>query len=361
METYKYNPSTRITKKHLPRFQRRLSYMPANIFIQNDASNETNWRAIILQGKNTASYKFALAQALLTSQHNQSSVTLKDLAIPFALNVAKHLANNPKQTVGNRGIFLTSCDQFNSGVIEEDELQAITEKHGFKYVLDAFHNIAGGEVGARFFDNDATKKSITLTDEFYELVKGKQLKNLEQEVEARWKLWETAISLNISANLLIVNNDSTGGRLFIRDYSKRRVDVTSPRDALNGYQKGKCFYCNTDISVIQGVENSCDVDHFFPESLKFPDIDCVWNLVLACKSCNRWDKSARIPNTSLLQKLNTRNEYFITSHHPLSQTIINQTGSTPKSRSKFLQKYYNAAFEIIPVHFNPTQVDKDYL
>jgi hypothetical protein len=62
-----------------------------------------------------------------------------------------------------------------------------------------------------------------------------------------------------------------------------------------------------------------------------------------------------------LQKLNTRNEYFITSHHPLSQTIINQTGSTPKSRSKFLQKYYNAAFEIIPVHFNPTQVDKDYL
>ena len=89
--------------------------MPANIFIQNDASNETNWRAIILQGKNTASYKFALAQALLTSQHNQSVVTLKDLAIPFALNVAKHLANNPKQTIGNRGVFLTSCDQFNSG------------------------------------------------------------------------------------------------------------------------------------------------------------------------------------------------------------------------------------------------------
>ena len=335
--------------------------MSANIFIQNDASNETNWRAIILQGKNTASYKFALAQALLTSQHNQSVVTLKDLAIPFALNVAKHLANNPKQTIGNRGVFLTSCDQFNSGIIEEDELQAITEKNGFKYVLDAFHNIAGGEVCARFFDNDTTKKSITLTDEFYELVKSKQLKNLELEVEARWKLWETAISLNISARHLIVNNDPTGGHLFIRDYSRRRVDVTSPRDALNGYQKGKCFYCNTAISVIQGVDNSCDVDHFFPESLKFPDIDCVWNLVLACKSCNRGHKSARIPNTSLVQKLNTRNEYFITSHHPLSQTIINQTGSTPNTRSKFLQKYYNAAFEVIPVHFNPTQVDKDYL
>lgn len=45
----------------------------------------------------------------------------------------------------------------------------------------------------------------------------------------------------------------------------RRKQVTSCRGALNGYQKGKCFYCFSDI-IIDSVESrNTDVDHFFPD------------------------------------------------------------------------------------------------
>ena len=66
--------------------------------------------------------------------------------------------------------------------------------------------------------------------------------------------------------------------------------MTSSRDALNGYQKGKCFYCPNEIQIEQGHENSCDVDHFFPHILKnygVYEVDQIWNLVLTCKECNR--------------------------------------------------------------------------
>jgi 5-methylcytosine-specific restriction endonuclease McrA len=85
---------------------------------------------------------------------------------------------------------------------------------------------------------------------------------------------------------------------------------------LNGYQKGKCFYCFSDISVAD--DDSCaDVDHFFPHVLKqaqypFP-VDRVWNLVLSCRDCNRGvrGKSARVPAIRLLERLHKRNEFLI--------------------------------------------------
>ena len=39
-------------------------------------------------------------------------------------------------------------------------------------------------------------------------------------------------------------------------------------DALNGYQKGSCFYCFRDISIVFGSDSLADVDHFFPHVLK---------------------------------------------------------------------------------------------
>jgi hypothetical protein len=43
----------------------------------------------------------------------------------------------------------------------------------------------------------------------------------------------------------------------------RRVNLTSVRPALNGYQRGRCFYCAEAVSLAQ-----VDVDHFFPWVLK---------------------------------------------------------------------------------------------
>lgn len=180
------------------------------------------------------------------------------------------------------------------------------------------------------------------------MLEGQQFQNLPHEVEARWRLVETAWKLNISRHLIAIDYDDDDELLFVgkRD---RRTDITSCRDALNGYQRGKCFYSDADISIEPGAANLADVDHFFPRVLA-PDgianpIDGVWNLVLASKECNRGEggKFDRLPHRRYLERLYQRNEYFVSSHHPLRETIMCQTGFTSQQRQRFLQQTYMAA------------------
>ena len=131
----------------------------------------------------------------------------------------------------------------------------------------------------------------------------------------------------------------------------RRVTVTRSRDALNGYQKGKCFYCFSDISIDGAALTLADVDHFFPWVLlrlgvSLP-LDGVWNLVLSCRNCNRGikGKSSLLPDKSLLERISTRNEFLIQSHHPLWETLIAQMGASKEERIGFLNSLYNEALE----------------
>jgi hypothetical protein len=217
--------------------------------------------------------------------------------------------------------------------------------HGFANVIDAFHVVGASPVMHSFYqDERKSNNGIRITDEFSLLAQGFQASNLMQEVEARWRLVETAWNLGISANLLNVQHDHAVGEIFTFDQGMRRKSVTSSRSALNGYQKGRCFYCFTDLLLL-GEGMNVDVDHFFPHMLK-PQlgsvVDGIWNLVLSCKDCNRGadGKFERIPTVKLLQRLHTRNEFYIGSHHPLRETLINQTGKSESERSKFLGGIY---------------------
>lgn len=143
--------------------------------------------------------------------------------------------------------------------------------------------------------------------------------------------------MGISRNLVGIEFDEDNQLLFTR-VNARRVDITSCRDSLNGYQKGRCFYCFKPISLVPGDAELADVDHFIPWAARHEvsNINGVWNLVLACRCCNRGveGKSARIPDLRLLQRLHTRNEYFIQSKLPLHETIVLQTGQRPEARKK---------------------------
>ena len=318
-------------------------------FIDKTPSLSTYWRSVILLGRNTASYKFALAQALLEKGTDKTSISTDELAVVFAKNIANHLKTNPKQSTGKNNSFLDVCKSFNSSKIDLDELVSATKKLGFRYVFDAFHNVAQAEVPTFF---EKKNNEIVLTDNFHKLLGDNQSSNLMFESESRWRLWETAISLDVSPDLIEINCDDYGESLFIKD-SIRRIDITSSKDALNGYQKGKCFYCSREIKIQNGFENSCEVDHFFPHMLMkhhFRGLNQVWNLVLSCKDCNRGEggKFERIPSISFLELLNKRNNFYIESHHPLRETILNQTGKSESDRKKFLQKKFNDAVEIMP-------------
>ena len=322
-------------------------------FVENDAEIDTFWRSIILLGNNVASYKFALAKTLINLDKSSSSISLDELALPFAKQVCEHLKSNPKQITSSSSQFINYCSQFNDSFINEVELKEQTVKLGFNNVIDAFHNVRKSEVPRFFEDNRHINRSIELTDNFYNLMDKDKYNNLEHEIESRWRLWETAISVKINPNLLQIENDIESGSLYLIQDNKKRIDVTSSKNSLNGYQKGKCFYCRRNISIHSGNEDTCDVDHFFPHLLKHHDfeaIDKVWNLVLSCKDCNRGvsGKFERIPDISYLEQLYDRNNYLIESHHPLRETIINQTGKTSQDRISFLQAFYDLASSKIP-------------
>jgi hypothetical protein len=70
---------------------------------------------------------------------------------------------------------------------------------------------------------------------------------------------------------------------------------------------------------------------------------------LACPKCNRGEngKFAAVPKIEYLERLYTRNSFLINSHHPLRETLINQTGNTELERRSFLQMKYNFAKDLL--------------
>jgi 5-methylcytosine-specific restriction endonuclease McrA len=111
----------------------------------------------------------------------------------------------------------------------------------------------------------------------------------------------------------------------------RRGPITGVRDALSGYQDGRCAYCDTQFTDI-GTSRVA-VDHVLPFVLmsrgwQDGDLHQVWNFVLACYECNS-SKRDRPPAATWMPWLVKRREYLIASHHPLRETLISQLGPDP--------------------------------
>jgi len=311
-------------------------------FTEERPSVDSDWRAIVLFGRNVASYKFALAGALLDVEPGADLLTLEELALPFATRVAGHLKVHDKQGSSPRSRFLDACRAFNRGEQDEDKLRASTVRLGFANVIDAFHIVDKLEMKDRFFNDERSSSGgIRITDALRRLKLDYQQPNLVVEVESRWRLVETAWGLNLPTQLLEVAGDIGSEMLGTR----RRPAITSARGTLNGYQKGKCFYCFDGIEIVARSERTCHVDHFFPWSVGArvggAPVDGVWNLVLACARCNGWqEKSARPPALRYVERLHKRNEFLIASEPPLRPTLIAQTGSTEAERAATLQRAY---------------------
>jgi hypothetical protein len=319
-------------------------------FYEIEPTLENYWRSVILFGRNSASYKFALAKSLYDLKDSKESfIKLDNLAIPFSRHITQHLLGCDKQGTSANSPILNACREFNSSKITYDELINQTVKFGFINVIDAFHNVHNKDLPIRFFiDERKTKGGIELTDDFYRLGENYQYENLIDETEARWRLVETAWTLNLPKHLVKIDYKEETNEL-IADNKLQRVPVTSAKASLNGYQKGRCFYCFREISILQNHSDCADVDHFFPHDLRKCDnekpINGVANLVLSCADCNRGvgGKFAQIPTIFLLERLYNRNEYLIISHHPLRETLISQTGNSAEKRQQYLQNAYNCS------------------
>jgi hypothetical protein len=309
-------------------------------FLAKSPTLDSNWRAVILFGRNAASYKFALAQTLLEiADRADDRVPMEDVAAPYARHLCEHLSRVDKQATSQSSLFLEACRAFNSGNLSQDKLLQSTVTLGFNNVIDAFHVVGSGPVSDRFFvdeRNAGGPPSIRLTDDLRRLATSFQGSSLPAEAESRWNLVENAWQLNLPQAGVAVQADLAQDLLFVK--RMRRVNLTRVAPALNGYQNGSCFYCGVEMSLTR-----VDVDHFFPWILKergvMGDADGIWNLVLACQRCNRGERGKfyGVPAATLVERLHRRNNWLVDSHHPLRETIMLQTGATTEARASFLR------------------------
>jgi hypothetical protein len=140
-------------------------------FTYDVPSLDSYWRAIVLFGQNVASYKFALAGALLEIGADSEVISLDEVALPFASRVAEHIRAHDKQGTFQKSRFLDACRAFNSGELDADGLRAKTVQLGFANVIDAFHIVDKAEVPERFFiDERRSGSGIRLTDRLHEVL-----------------------------------------------------------------------------------------------------------------------------------------------------------------------------------------------
>jgi hypothetical protein len=338
-----------------------------NDFLAKAPTLDANWRAVVLFGRNVASYKFALAKTLLGfAERADDRVSLEELARPFAQHLCEHLRTVDKQTTSRSSKFLDACRLFNLGELSEETMIGTTARLGFNNVIDAFHVVGSGRVPIRFFEderggNRGGTGAIRLTDDLRRLASSVQGGALADEAEARWRLVETAWQHDLPRAGIAVQADAAQDLLYLPAYQRiRRTSLTRVRGALNGYQRGRCFYCRGEVSLA-----TTDVDHFFPWILKergeMRDADSVWNLVLACRTCNRGErgKFAAVPSHWLVARLHERNNWLVDSHHPLRETIMLQTGADAEARASFLRARQRIALDALVHVWEPPEAAAD--
>ncbi|MEU1734378.1 HNH endonuclease signature motif containing protein [Streptosporangium sp. NPDC020145] len=316
-------------------------------------TGESVWRAIVLYGANSATYKFAFGTTLLkVAATGRTHVTLEELAVPYAELLCQALRRQDRQGTAARSRFLDACRAFNAGELDRDTLHRRTVQFGFANVVDAFPQLGGGLAPVRYYEDrrrDSTAPGLVLRDELRELALSAHAPGLGAEITARWRLVETAWATGVSDAVLGLVYDSGTQELVLRT-RQRRKSVTGVVAALNGYQDGRCAYCD---QVMAGPV----VEHVLPWKLltrhwNGPDVDAIWNLVLACKPCND-AKRDRAPHQEWMPWLEQRNNDLIESRHPLREVLMTQTGETAAIRHATLKLAYRRATELLPAVWTP--------
>lgn len=114
---------------------------PIDEYLTTGSVEESNFRSVILFGRNSASYKFALAKALFElARQGKDSVTLEQLSEPYTRHLIGHVKKHPWQTTNRSSKFMDACADYAGGLVTYDQLISTAVKFGFNNVLDAFQN-----------------------------------------------------------------------------------------------------------------------------------------------------------------------------------------------------------------------------
>jgi hypothetical protein len=269
-------------------------------------SDTDYWRAVILYGLNTATYKIGLAECLANFvRDGQTSVPLRSLATAFLDRYQERLRGGKPQLVTPGR--LTAMERIvalhQHGRLDREQAIETVARDAFGDVIPRFHVVNGAPLPVRFYDD--TTDGLVLTDNAFRVFTSSESGILRAELASRWDLLEAAFEMRRSEGALV--NDV---RQFYLSRGYQRTDITQTRPVLNGYQNGVCFYCGEVMP-----EGDVHVDHVIPRQLVCHDE--IWNLVLAHGFCNE-QKTDSLPGPEYVEKLLVRNEHFISSNWTLA-------------------------------------------
>lgn len=298
-------------------------------------SSERYWRGLVLYGKNASTYKMGLGYLLLRYGINgEDRITLDDLSYDFLELYQDRCKDNAPQMgqVGRKTIVEREIDFItHSNKPMADSARVIAKGALSDMVLQRFNVLFGRPIPEPFYQFHEGDTAITLSDNLLQLCQEAEVKEVfEREILSRWDLLEHSFERLHPVPIL-----PDEALLYLQNKQERK-NLTPLVPVLWGYQEGKCFYCKEELYDVA-------VDHVIPYSAVW--MNDVWNLVLAHNHCNE-DKNDNIPSWAFIEKLIRRNEYYITSSHPLKDEIIRCLGSTPSNRRGTVKTYYDTAYQV---------------
>lgn len=287
------------------------------------------WRALILYGRNASTYKMGLGRLLIDyAGDNREKIPLDDVARDFLNLYLDRTKNGQPQLgrIGRKTYVEHEVDAIRVGKNLEESIGIIKNNALLGMVLQKFHTLYDQPVPKPFYEITEGGRYLVLTDDLRTIFSTNETKNeLLPELNSRWDLLEFAFSDGRKSEYLDVD---TYLEKIIR--KEKRTTLTQLIPTLQGYQQNRCFYCGEQLYDIA-------VDHLIPyQAVMHND---VWNLVLAHDWCNA-QKSDNLPPKHFIENLIARNEYFISSSHPIKDTLIKQLGTTPQKRREKVQKEY---------------------
>ena len=318
-----------------------LNYYEAS---SNDSLEAT--RAILLFGKNAATYKFALLKTLMEF-NPKSSLDYSDIGQIFLKHLVEHHRSCPHQHQRKTPTELSKkMTAYIAGETNWDSLFSTAEDSIYNNVFDALQNIGSGSISDahRLIEHDKSNRKIILTDNLNMIQSNDKLRQLvTEESEARWRVVEEAWRNDITPLMILDERDKS----FYTRTKDHRVNLRSAVATIGPYQKGRCFYCGKlwDESADSQEHNFPEVDHFIPLSMlarkpfKGVNPNGVWNLVISCMNCNRGHKGKldQIADASYFDRLLARNYYYTEEHKHSMRFSILESLSVEQSITKAKQ------------------------
>ncbi|MFC4306391.1 HNH endonuclease [Cohnella boryungensis] len=285
------------------------------------------------KSKNQTSYKYGFIRSLLENLYNTDSDMYLDfdqiygsftriywnLVVRFAL---KQTDNSHSQSLIEKVLVTIKDKNKIPDGISFDALPLHVQQEAYKkakaagtrYVVGAVY----GDTEGQFFGFDKNKEYMQFNPVVLTFMQTHQQVLFRLTNYELIKFLQRNNSSDSCANL-IKNVENISLRSLLNIY----------RQMLVQYGSHHCFYCNKQFTPNTVVE----VDHFIPWS--FIHNDQLWNLVLACRTCNN-SKSNKIADTLYLEKIIDRNQLLIENDYNFDEEMKTYTAEKLKELHKYV-------------------------